>query len=238
MSQSWKKYGGLNHLDGLNHLTVQSITTDDFSLKYPYQGTFSISGDLFVSQNTEIDGNGSIEQDLFVGGNASIREYLTMGDYNRGSYYSNFFYSDVSGIGLNVHNPQAGLDIDSSFSSVLNVHTSAKDTRNILARNRDDEQIALQITEEDARIAFSHKNSTYDIVCRPEQDQMLFNKKVIVGPDDRNDVFSAFVVTSAENSAIPFVSSIYGNESKMSVAGHERSYDISTNAALLLSNTQ
>jgi hypothetical protein len=46
---SWKKYGGTEQLESFNTITTKTLVADYLSLKNPYQGEFTISGDLIVN---------------------------------------------------------------------------------------------------------------------------------------------------------------------------------------------
>ena len=112
MSQNWKKFGGIKQLDALNHVTVNSITTDDFAMRKPYDGTFSVSGETFTFDDAHFRKNIHIEKDVHVNEDVYIRNRLYMGpQYERGADYYNYLYSDVSGFGINQSEPKAILDI-------------------------------------------------------------------------------------------------------------------------------
>ena len=62
---SWKQYGGINKLDKMNNINVNTLSTDSFRLHGPYQGDFDISGRLGVGSTT-IFGNLQVKQDSVV----------------------------------------------------------------------------------------------------------------------------------------------------------------------------
>ena len=61
-NNSWKKYGGINNYDNLSNINVNSLVANNLSLRNPYQGIFTICGDLIVTNNTYVN------EDLHVGG--------------------------------------------------------------------------------------------------------------------------------------------------------------------------
>ena len=164
-NNSWKKYGGINNYDNLSSINVNSLVANNISLKNPYQGIFTICGELIVSNNTYLEQDlyitgkfecknlGNFLNDLDVSGNVDISSNL----YVKGNTYlynplylvgskgqnldlntgigTSFFIGDVSGVGMNKYNPEATLDISGVISSVLNLYTTTSDNRNILARN-------------------------------------------------------------------------------------------------------
>ena len=52
-----KKYGGMYKHDNHNNVIAHSITTDTFTLRNAYNGTFDISGNLHVSNDAQFDAN-------------------------------------------------------------------------------------------------------------------------------------------------------------------------------------
>ena len=64
-SQKWRSYGGTNHLEENNNVTLQSLVVHNFTLTNDYLGLFSIQGKLTVSDITNLNAN------LFVGGDQS-----------------------------------------------------------------------------------------------------------------------------------------------------------------------
>ena len=165
MSNSWKKYGGINNYDNLSNINVNSLVANNISLRNPYQGIFTICGELIVSNNVyfendlyitgkvftdeevkffsnlKVTGNTDICSNLYVHGNSYLYNPLYLVG-NQGQNLNlntgigtTFFIGDVHGVGLNKYNPETALDIYSDASAVLNVFANTDYNRNILARN-------------------------------------------------------------------------------------------------------
>ena len=66
---SWKKVGGINKLDKMNFLNVNSITTDKLTLRDAYTGQFDICGNATISNKLSVDGDVSLNSGLYVKGN-------------------------------------------------------------------------------------------------------------------------------------------------------------------------
>jgi hypothetical protein len=52
---TWKKYGGLSHVEAQNSISAYSLSVDLFTLRQAYFGTFDICGELHVSGNALVD---------------------------------------------------------------------------------------------------------------------------------------------------------------------------------------
>ena len=63
---SWKTYGGINKLEKINNISVNSIVTDNFTLKRAYFGNFDICGTLLVSDNLIVQGEGDISGNAYL----------------------------------------------------------------------------------------------------------------------------------------------------------------------------
>lgn len=185
---SWKKYGGINQLEQLNNLNVNSLVVDNLSVRNTYQGNFTICGELLISSNayfdkdvdilgnTYIESNASIESSLHVGLNADISNNLSVigntflykplylvGTNGQGIIPSAnkgtmYFLGDISGVGMNKINPQSTLDICGSTTSVLNVFSNRTTNRNILARNANNYGITLTTDLSKSYIDFFHSD--------------------------------------------------------------------------------
>ena len=187
-TNSWKKYGGIDHYDNLSNINVNSLVANNISLRNPYQGIFTICGELIVSNNTYLEsdlyvyGNAYIDQrgvfydDVDVSGSVDISTNLSVhkntylynplylvGSQGQNLDYttgigSTFFIGDVNGIGLNKYNPQAALDICGGNPEVLNVFSSSSYNRNILARNNTNYGITLSTDLNGSYMDFYHSD--------------------------------------------------------------------------------
>ena len=247
MAQSWKKFGGIKQFDALNHLTVNSLTTDDLALRNPYNGTFAISGELFVYDNAQFQKNVDVCNNVYVDDNVFIRDYLVMGpQYERGSAYSDFytrenatnyshfFHADTSGVGLNVHSPQAIMDISGSHGHILHVYSASESTRNVLVQNKDGNHIALEVDASYARIVFSHSDVSTSILYEPTLDQLRLPEQVVLGQYPREGTASLILDENGRNTTSYWVSV---DDVSLCAPLQVRSRDLSTNATVFLSNS-
>lgn len=177
---SWKKYGGINHFEQLTNINSTNLVVDHLSLRFPYEGIFSICGELIVSGEAYLDNNLSIlgniynEQNVFISkniyvqGDADLSANLTVfgNTYHYNPVYlignsgkgSNYFVGDTVGVGMNKQNPEAIFDIYGNRPEILNVLSNQSYTRNILARNNLNYGITLNSNTISSSINFYHKD--------------------------------------------------------------------------------
>jgi acyl-[acyl carrier protein]--UDP-N-acetylglucosamine O-acyltransferase len=184
--QSWKKYGGIHSFETLSNIITTNIVADHLSLKYPYQGIFTICGELIVSGETYLDndvfvyGNAFHDKNVFIHKSLNVNETTDLsGDlfahgntfqYNplyfvgtNGQGLNNgignmYFLGDTTGVGMNKTNPQAILDIYGTRPEILNVFSNQTSTKNILARNRWNYGITLTSDVYSSAVNFYHKD--------------------------------------------------------------------------------
>ena len=244
MSQTWKKSGGLKQFDAMNHITVNSITTDEFAMRTPYKGTFTISGELHVFDDASFNKNVQIFSNELVEKNIYLRQKLIMGkewertDGERVDSYRNFFISDENGVGLNIENPMAILDICGSSKNILHVYSSADKTSNILARNRNQHRIALEVDNSNTQIVFTHSDVSSAIVFEPTTEQIRFPEQVAITSELKPSTASLVVASNPLNKK-PFLDFIYDvSFSDKTVPLHVHSLDVSSIAMAFFSNNK
>jgi UDP-3-O-[3-hydroxymyristoyl] glucosamine N-acyltransferase len=177
--QTWKKYGGINTLEKNNHITTNSLITDNFTLRNDYLGNFVISGSLkvydniYVSTDVVIKGKTDISNNLTVGGNLIIAGNTYLYDnlfvskgvvvdgnvniYNElflGNTKQMYLYGSSTGIGINTHSPTAILDISGSKEQILNVYSSGPINTNIIAQNQNHHGIGVSSNDVSSCIQF------------------------------------------------------------------------------------
>ena len=154
---SWKKYGGIDNFDKSNHITVNSIVADYFTIKKQFIGDFDICGNVIVGKQLVVDGvaiiNGIMRtRSIDMSGNLAVNNIdcsyngrFNNMEVNNDLKMSNsqFIYGDVSGIGINNRNPKATLDISGNNMSSINVYTSNSINRNVLAHNGNHNGVAI-----------------------------------------------------------------------------------------------
>lgn len=200
MSQSWRKYGGINQMDKTNNITVKSLVTDTFTIREALANDFEIRGSLTVSNNATIQGNQTVSgtsnlQILDVSQNIS----MSGGDLilNQTGNDGDGFFLTASGdfLGVNKRNPEATFDIYGRSLMTLNVEADASRNTNILARNNTGNKIALDVSGiNHGSLLFYNKNSTpveinsiYDssysenTLHIKNTEKTLFHSEVIVG---------------------------------------------------------
>ena len=156
----WKSFGG--HYEKNTSVSFNNLTTDNLIMKKPYNGLFTVSGDLIVKgrsilsndltfSNVNISGDMDVTGNLVVHKSATINESLIVKDISlkdihvKNSLFlgpkDNVIFT-VSGesnnnLGINVKNPQATIDISSNVVNTLKMTSSQIKNVNILSINRD-----------------------------------------------------------------------------------------------------
>lgn len=203
MSQSWRKYGGINQMDKTNNITVKSLVTDTFTIREALANDFEIRGSLTVSNNATIQGDQTVSgtsnlQILDVSQNIS----MSGGDLilNKSGNNGDGFFLTASGdfLGVNKRNPEATFDIYGRSLMTLNVEADASRNTNILARNNTGNKIALDVSGNNhGSLIFYNKNSTpveinsiynstdsENTLHIKNTEKTLFHSEVIVGDND------------------------------------------------------
>ena len=173
-SSSWKKFGGINKLDKMNFLNVNSIVTDTMTLREAYVGAFDICGNVTISEKLSVNGKTTFNNNVYVTDNVDISKNVIVDGnifvkgnavfnttqstfFNKlyfGSDNKQFFYGDPGGIGINIENPNATLDICGNRVEVFNVFTDSSSNRNIIARNMNKKGIVVSVDNSNSTIDF------------------------------------------------------------------------------------
>jgi predicted acyltransferase (DUF342 family) len=174
---SWKKYGGINKLDKLNNISVNTIVTDQFTLKNFYVGDWDICGGLRVKNDTflmkdlyiagdiscqgdvTIDGslnvlNTNIVGNVFIAENAFVRENIFM-DFSGGT----MLHGENRKFGFNTLTPQATIDISSDLVRTIDIHTTTVTNKNVVARNVFNQGMTVNVEPTRSYIDFYVDNS-------------------------------------------------------------------------------
>jgi UDP-3-O-[3-hydroxymyristoyl] glucosamine N-acyltransferase len=211
---SWKKVGGINKLDKMNFLNVNSITTDKLTLREAYTGQFDICGNATVSNRLFVDRDVSFNSSLYIRGNLSVdnnldfngnlvgRSAITLYDklYLGSDPSASYFYGDGSGIGINIKKPMAALDICGNYVETLNVFSNQTTNRNIIARNVNYHGISVYTSDTSSNIYFfndSSINSTnFDGRIQYEKGGIM-----IIDVSDNTKILSNISISNRENTA-------------------------------------
>uniref|UniRef100_A0A6C0K1W5 Peptidase S74 domain-containing protein n=1 Tax=viral metagenome TaxID=1070528 RepID=A0A6C0K1W5_9ZZZZ len=176
---SWRKYGGLDNIDGTVDIRVNSMVTNYFTILKQITNDIDISGNLIVSDRLNVYGDVSLNQNLTVEGNVIMHNDLDISgnshvhkdQYVDGNltvlnhlYFQNnpndvFMYGNDLGIAVNKEIPQADLDIFGNNKYVLNVKSNLVESNNILCRNVNDQGIMLSVDACNATLGYYFDNS-------------------------------------------------------------------------------
>ena len=170
---TWKKYGGIDKFDKTNHMTVDSMVANYFTIRKQIIGDIDISGNLVVRTRLDVYDDASFNQDMTVSGSVDIGDNLDVsGNITTNSnltvkdnilvYHNLYFNSDrkvfmngtPDGIGVNTTMPISQFDINSDLESVFSVKTSQPSTENVIARNNADKGIVVKSDLSSATIDF------------------------------------------------------------------------------------
>jgi hypothetical protein len=174
---SWKQYGGINKLDTLNNINLNTLSVESFRMHKPYNGNFDICGnltingsqtisndlnvrgtitsngvnfdDLTLEGNLIVDTNADFNGNIYMHYNAYITDSIIMDQSN-----TTFLHSDNGNLGLNIYHPTATLDICGNSISSLNVYSNQDKTKNILSRNRTNKGIVFNTDLSSSSIEF------------------------------------------------------------------------------------
>ena len=233
MSQSWKKHGGIKNLDSLNHLNVNSITTDDLNIRKPYNGTFSVSGEFYGFDNAEIYKKLTVRDDICAQKNVNVYEKLIIGRSDITDVKTHFFASDSSGIGLNIESPNATLDISGEHSNILNVYSGSTHTHNVLAQNKDHQKISFEIDPSMSQIHFDRLDNSFNLMY--DGHQVQFDERIVIG-ERKTETGPSLLVADNGYKKEPFLQNVFGELSYRCEPVEISSEDTSTNSMLLFSN--
>ena len=153
-NQSWRKYGGLNKMEKLNNITVNSFVTDKFTVREvanEFQvSSLSVFGDanLLGALNvaTQADFNGPVNFNstypgkglTILDGRITFADPNTAGTYLVGAQKSAFDEGPIGQaymLGVNQLEPTATLDIQGAELKGIQIYAGRSDNWNILAQN-------------------------------------------------------------------------------------------------------
>lgn len=163
---SWKKVGGLNKLEKMNNITVNSIVTDTFTVRKQANkfnvGGLDVDGDMNIKGNLNvtkiIDASG-----LDIANNISLLDSLIF-DASNQIYYKAHKDGNGNYLALNKQQGQATLDICGNSLYTLNVETTLQNQRNILARTSDNNGIMFLVDPSQSSIFLYNSTSTTDSI--------------------------------------------------------------------------
>ena len=137
---SWKRSGGIKQFDGINNLNVNSIVTDEFVMREAYKGTFTISGELFVTEDCSLNANVHVKDSVTIGNSLYVNDRIYIGENDS---ERRFIDSTSQGLGINLENPVALLDISGSNDHIIHVYSDQPSVKSTLVQNVDKSQGVL-----------------------------------------------------------------------------------------------
>lgn len=176
-SSTWKSYGGTNHLETANEITVSELTVDTLSLKNAYSGVFKVIGDIYTTGNVNISNNLDISGDInsygdlnvygsmLVYKNINIKKRLYLGDNNTNTPTDTtnpFFYASQLFVGLNTTTPVSPLDISINTECGVFFHSSNSVNKNVITKNNNNYGIIASANDMSSCISFYNASSILD----------------------------------------------------------------------------
>ena len=140
MSESWRKYGGLNRPDAQNRFTVGTIVADEVLLReqvageFRIQGTATIEQELYALTDFFVDYNATIRRDL------SVNEIGQINQLALGNSVMNLASANDKGFSINHNNAISTLDIqgyDDTQNWILRAKSTGNEVYNIVAETAD-----------------------------------------------------------------------------------------------------
>jgi len=220
-SANWKKYGGINKHEKMNNLNVTSIVTDSLTLRHAYVGAFDICGNVTISEklyvnkktsfndniyvkaNVDISKNVIIDGNILVNGNSTFTNAQSV-FYNNvylGQDKAQYLYGNPNGIGVNIQNPNATLDICGNRVEVLNVFSDLSSNRNIIARNMNKQGIVVSVDNSNSTIDFFNDVSVNPLNMYDGRIQYQKGGIMVVDVSDNTFVASKLSVSNRDASA-------------------------------------
>ena len=137
---SWKRSGGIKQFDGINNLNVNSVVTDEFVMREAYKGTFTISGELIVVDDCSLNANVHVKDSVTIGNSLYVNDRIYIGENDS---ERRFIDSTSQGLGINLENPVALLDISGSNDHIIHVYSDQPSVKSTLVQNVDKSQGVL-----------------------------------------------------------------------------------------------
>jgi hypothetical protein len=220
-SANWKKYGGINKNEKMNNLNVTSIVTDSLTLRNAYTGAFDICGNVTISEKLYVNKKTSFNDNIYVRANVDISKNVIIDGnilVNGNSTFTNaqsvfnnivylgedkaqYLYGNPNGIGVNILNPNATLDICGNRVEVLNVFSDLSTNRNIIARNINKQGIVVSVDNSYSTIDFFNDASINPL--NRYDGRIQYQKKgiMIIDVSDNTYVASKLSVSNRDASA-------------------------------------
>ena len=175
---SWKKVGSIKQFENFNNLNVNSIVTDDFVMREDYKGTFTISGELFVREDCSLNGNVEVGKNVYVDESVYVKDRVYI---DNGSNQYRFLDNSVQGLGIDVANPQAILDISGNNNHILHVFSNQESVKSTLIQNQKQNKGELQLDNSFGIFQWTFQNdNSASIVYDVSNQEFLVDKSLVV----------------------------------------------------------
>ena len=175
---SWKKVGSIKQFENFNNLNVNSIVTDDFVMREDYKGTFTISGELFVREDCSLNGNVEVGKNVYVDESVYVKDRVYI---DNGSNQYRFLDNSVQGLGIDVANPQAILDISGNNNHILHVFSNQESVKSTLIQNQKQNKGELQLDNSFGIFKWTFQNdNSASIVYDVSNQEFLVDKSLVV----------------------------------------------------------
>jgi hypothetical protein len=179
---SWKRYGGIKQLDTFNHINVNSIITDDFVMREAYNGTFTISGDLFVVEDCSFNGKVEIGHNAIVHDSMYVKNRIYIGN-DQEFEPIRFLDSTSNGIGIDVTNPKALFDISGSNNHIIHVFSNQESAKSTLVQNVHNNKAVLSIDNSFGTLLYEFNDSSGALVYDFSQNRFTTTQSFSVDND-------------------------------------------------------
>ena len=175
---SWKKVGSIKQFENFNNLNVNSIVTDDFVMREDYKGTFTISGELFVREDCSLNGNVEVGKNVYVDESVYVKDRVYI---DNGTNQYRFLDNSVQGLGIDVANPQAILDISGNNNHILHVFSNQESVKSTLIQNQKQNKGELQLDNSFGIFQWTFQNdNSASIVYDVSNQEFLVDKSLVV----------------------------------------------------------
>jgi predicted acyltransferase (DUF342 family)/lipopolysaccharide export system protein LptA len=176
---SWKQSGGIKQFDAAKNINVNAISTDNFTMREAYKGTFKILGEFFVSQDCSLNGNVNIGENAIIEKDLFVKNTILIGDVSLNTNIITSSQHGQLGIGINVMNPIALLDISGNSAKIMNVYSSLPNVNSTLLRNSFNDQTNITLdNNRTASLSFVMGGNTISIEYDLSKDLISVNRDV------------------------------------------------------------
>jgi len=173
---SWKQSGGIKQFDANKSFNVNSISTDSFTMRESYKGAFKILGEFFVSRDCSLNGNVDIGGNAVVGKDLSVKNTLSIGDISLNTNTITTSPYGLLGLGINVRNPVALLDISGNSPKIMNTYSSLANVNSTLLRNVHNNQTNIVLDNSAASLSFVMGGNAISMHYDLSADLISFNR--------------------------------------------------------------